>query len=92
MSHILLGLARQEGRNIGPDSRTETATTGQNRSPPCVPVAKKGPDKALKQKTMEAMVESLKALKPVSEGLYAVLTGPQKEKADTLLGGHCGMM
>ncbi|MGH6735349.1 MAG: hypothetical protein ACRECX_04625 [Methyloceanibacter sp.] len=38
------------------------------------------------------MVESLKALKPVSEGLYAVLTGPQKEKADTLLGGHCGMM
>jgi hypothetical protein len=43
-------------------------------------------------KAMEDMVESLKALKPATEGLYAVLTDVQKEKADKLLGGGCGMM
>ena len=30
---------------------------------------------------MEAMVESLKALKPATTALYAVLTDAQKEKA-----------
>jgi hypothetical protein len=43
-------------------------------------------------KAMEDMVESLKALKPATEGLYAVLTDEQKEKANKLLGGRCGMM
>lgn len=42
-------------------------------------------------KAMEAMVESLKALKPATEALYAVLTDEQKAKADQLLGG-CGMI
>ncbi|MGA7456229.1 MAG: Spy/CpxP family protein refolding chaperone [Methyloceanibacter sp.] len=41
---------------------------------------------------MESRVESLKALKPVTEGLYAVLSDEQKKKADQLLGGGCGMM
>jgi LTXXQ motif family protein len=43
-------------------------------------------------KTMESRLESLKALKPVTEGLYAVLSDEQKKKADQLLGGGCGMM
>ena len=43
-------------------------------------------------KAMESMVESLKALKPSTEALYAVLTDEQKQKADQLLGGGCGMM
>ncbi len=43
-------------------------------------------------KAMESMVESLKALKPTTEALYAVLTDEQKKKADQLLGGGCGMM
>jgi len=43
-------------------------------------------------KSMEAMVESLKALKPPTEALYAVLTDEQKKKADQVLGGGCGMM
>jgi hypothetical protein len=43
-------------------------------------------------KAMEAMVEKLKALKPATEALYAVLTDDQKKKADQLLGGGCGMM
>jgi hypothetical protein len=43
-------------------------------------------------KTMESKVESLKALKPVTEGLYAVLSDEQKKKADQLLGGGCGIM
>jgi hypothetical protein len=43
-------------------------------------------------KSMEAMVESLKALKPATEALYAVLSDEQKKKADQLLGGGCGMM
>jgi hypothetical protein len=40
----------------------------------------------------EARLESLKALKPATEGLYNVLTDAQKKKADELLGGTCGMM
>jgi len=43
-------------------------------------------------KAMEAMMEGLKALKPATEALYAVLTDEQKAKADQLLGGSCGMM
>jgi LTXXQ motif family protein len=43
-------------------------------------------------KAMESMVETLKALKPSTEALYAVLTDEQKQKADQLLGGGCGMM
>ncbi len=31
------------------------------------------------------MVDSLKALKPATEALYAVLTDEQKQKADLLL-------
>ena len=41
---------------------------------------------------MESRLESLKALKPVTEALYALLTDEQKKKADQLLGGGCGMM
>ena len=43
-------------------------------------------------KATEAKLESLKAMKPATEGLYNVLTDAQKEKADKLLGGGCGMM
>ena len=43
-------------------------------------------------KAMESMVESLKALRPVTEALYKVLTDDQKKKADLLLGMGCGMM
>jgi len=43
-------------------------------------------------KAMESMVDSLKAMKPATEALYAVLTDEQKKKADQLLGGRCGMM
>ena len=43
-------------------------------------------------KAMESMLDGLKALKPVTEGLYAVLSDEQKKKADQLLGGGCGMM
>ena len=43
-------------------------------------------------KAMEAMVENLKALKPATTALYAVLTDAQKDKANQLLGGACGMM
>jgi len=43
-------------------------------------------------KAMEAMLESLKALKPGTQALYAVLSDEQKKKADQLLGGGCGMM
>ena len=39
-----------------------------------------------------AKLESLKAMKPATEGLYNVLTDDQKKKADTLLGGGCDMM
>ena len=40
----------------------------------------------------EAKLESLKALKAPTEGLYTVLTDAQKDKADKLLGGGCPMM
>jgi uncharacterized small protein (DUF1192 family) len=43
-------------------------------------------------KALESKIESLKAIKPVTEALFAVLTGEQKKKADQLLGGRCGMM
>jgi len=39
---------------------------------------------------MEAMLDSLKALKPATEGLYAVLTDEQKKLADELIGADCG--
>lgn len=39
---------------------------------------------------MEAMVESMKAMKPATEGLYAVLNDEQKTVADELIGGDCG--
>jgi hypothetical protein len=42
-------------------------------------------------KAMEAMVESLKALKPATEALYAALTDEQKQKADLLLVTGCMM-
>ena len=37
-------------------------------------------------KSMEAMVESMKATKPATEKLYAVLTDEQKKVADQLIG------
>ena len=43
-------------------------------------------------KALENKLDSLKALKPVTEGLYAILGDEQKKKADQLLGGGCGMM
>jgi len=43
-------------------------------------------------KATETKLESLKAMKPATEGLYNVLTDDQKKKADTLLGGGCHMM
>ena len=41
---------------------------------------------------MEAMLEAMKALKPATENLYAVLTDEQKEVADQLIGADCGAM
>jgi len=43
-------------------------------------------------KATEARLDSLKALKPATEGLYNVLTDAQKKKADALLGAACHMM
>lgn len=43
-------------------------------------------------KHMEAVTEALKALKPATDALYAVLTTEQKAKADVLLGMGCCMM
>ncbi len=43
-------------------------------------------------KATEARLDSLKAMKPATEGLYAVLTDEQKQKADKLLGASCHMM
>jgi hypothetical protein len=43
-------------------------------------------------KALQSMADSLKTLKPAVQGLYAVLTDAQKQKADQLLGGRCGMM
>lgn len=43
-------------------------------------------------KSMEAMVESMKAIKPATEKLYAALTAEQKKAADELIGVDCGAM
>ena len=43
-------------------------------------------------KGMEAMVESMKAVKPATGKLYGVLTGEQKKIADQLIGNDCGAM
>ena len=43
-------------------------------------------------KSMEAMVESMKAVKPATEKLYAALTAEQKKFADQLIGIECGAM
>ena len=43
-------------------------------------------------KGMEAMVESMKAVKPATEKLYGVLTDEQKKIADQLIGNDCGAM
>lgn len=43
-------------------------------------------------KHMETMTEALKALRPATEALYAVLAADQKTKADQLLGMGCCMM
>jgi hypothetical protein len=42
-------------------------------------------------KALQAKADSLKALKPAMEALYAALTDLQKKEADQLLGGGCGM-
>lgn len=41
---------------------------------------------------MEAMLESMKAMKPATEALYAVLSDEQKKMADELIGADCGAM
>ena len=41
---------------------------------------------------MTAMLDALKALKPATEKLYAVLTPEQKDVADDLIGRDCGGM
>lgn len=43
-------------------------------------------------KSMEATVESMKAVKPATEKLYAALTAEQKKVADQLIGIDCGAM
>ncbi len=43
-------------------------------------------------KSMEAMVDSMKAVKPATEKLYAALTADQKKVADQLIGIDCGAM
>lgn len=43
-------------------------------------------------KSMEAMVESMKAVRPATEKLYASLTAEQKKAADQLIGIDCGGM
>lgn len=43
-------------------------------------------------KGMEAMVDALKAAKPATEKLYAVLNDEQKKIADQLIGMDCGAM
>ena len=42
--------------------------------------------------SMESMLEAMKALKPATEKLYAVLTDEQKKVADQLIGMDCGAM
>ena len=41
---------------------------------------------------MEAMVDAMKAVKPATETLYAVLTAEQKKIADALIGRDCGAL
>jgi hypothetical protein len=41
---------------------------------------------------MEAMVDAMKAAKPATEQLYAVLNDEQKKTADQLIGMDCGAM
>lgn len=41
---------------------------------------------------MEAMLSSMKAVKPTTEKLYSVLTAEQKKVADQLIGVSCGAM
>ena len=43
-------------------------------------------------KSMEAMVESMKAVKPATENLYAALTADQKKVAEQLIGVDCGAL
>ena len=43
-------------------------------------------------KSMEAMVDSMKAVKPATEKLYVALTAEQKTVADQLIGDACGAM
>lgn len=43
-------------------------------------------------KGMEAMIDALKAAKPATEKLYAVLNDEQKKIADQLIGMDCGAM
>jgi hypothetical protein len=43
-------------------------------------------------RSMEAMVESMKAVKPATEKLYAALTADQRKVADQLIGVDCGAM
>jgi hypothetical protein len=43
-------------------------------------------------KSMEAMVEAMKSVKPATEKLYAALTTEQKKAADQLIGVDCGGM
>ena len=43
-------------------------------------------------KGMEAMVESMRAVKPATDNLYAALTAEQKKVADQLIGVDCGAM
>lgn len=42
--------------------------------------------------SLEGIVESMKAVKPATEKLYAVLTDEQKKMADQLIGMDCGAM
>lgn len=43
-------------------------------------------------KSMETMLDGLKAMKSPTEALYDALSEEQKKKADQLLGRRCGMM
>ena len=43
-------------------------------------------------KSMEAMVESMKAVRPATEKLYAALTAEQRKAADQLIGIDCDGM
>jgi hypothetical protein len=43
-------------------------------------------------KSMEAMVEAMKAVKPATERLYVALTADQKKVADRRIGIECGAM